>query len=201
MLTLTRFGMTTVATAAVVILLFGCTTPPATDSHHANARPAGRHGELLFLLNDSDQVRIPGHWNGDTLSLHNAQETLVLLPQGRDSWSIPVFDGTLSLVGDTGSWKDVLRPGDYRVPVRWEEGVNSTRMPPGPRTPCPGCSLSGRTTLGSDSCSFNETEKPVEAASPLRPVISGSFTATCAEMERSSCRRLMAHTCSGSADP
>lgn len=120
--TLTRFGMTMVPLAAVVILLFGCNTPPAADSDHADARPDGRHGELVFLLNDSDDVRIPGHWHGDTLSLHNAQETLVLLPQGPDSWSIPVFDGTLSLVGDTGSWTDVLRPGNYRVPARWEEG-------------------------------------------------------------------------------
>ena len=122
MLMLTRFGMTMVATAAVVILLFGCTNPPAPDSDHADARPDGQHGELVFLLNDSDYVRIPGHWIGDTLTLHNAEETLVLPPQGANSWSIPVFDGTLSLVGDTGSWKDVLRPGDYRVPVRWEEG-------------------------------------------------------------------------------
>lgn len=120
--TLTRFGMTMVPLAAVVILLFGCNTPPAADSDHADARPDGRHGELVFLLNDSDDVRIPGHWHGDTLSLHNAQETLVLLPQGPDSWSIPVFDGTLSIVGDTGSWTDVLRPGNYRVPARWEEG-------------------------------------------------------------------------------
>ena len=120
--TLTRFGMTMVPLAAVVILLFGCNTPPAADSDHADARPDGRHGELVFLLNDSDDVHIPGHWHGDTLSLHNAQETLVLLPQGPDSWSIPVFDGTLSLVGDTGSWTDVLRPGNYRVPARWEEG-------------------------------------------------------------------------------
>ncbi|MGB0171745.1 MAG: TlpA family protein disulfide reductase [Flavobacteriales bacterium] len=122
MLTLTRFGMTMVATAAMVILLFRCNIPPAADSAHEDARPAGRHGELLFLLNDSDQVRIPGHWNEDTLTLHNAQESLVLLPLGPDTWSIPVFDGTLSLAGDTGSWKDVLRPGDYHVPVRWEEG-------------------------------------------------------------------------------
>ena len=122
MLTLTRFGMTMVAAAAVVILLFGCATSPAVDSVQANAHPDDRHGDLLFLLNDSDQVRIPGHWSGDTLTLHNAQETLVLLPNGPDSWSIPVFDGSLSLAGDTGSWTDVLRPGDYRVPVRWEEG-------------------------------------------------------------------------------
>ena len=119
--TLTRFGMTMVPLAAVVILPFGCNTPPAADSDHADARPDGRHGELVFLLNDSDDVRIPGHWHGDTLSLHNAQETLVLLPQGPDSWSVPVFDGTLSLLGDTGSWTDVLRPGNYRVPARWEE--------------------------------------------------------------------------------
>lgn len=123
MLTLTRFGMTMVAPAAMVILLFGCTTPAVPDSDHAGARPDGRNGELVFLLNDTDQVRIPGHWSGDTLTVHNAQETLVLLPQGHGSWSIPVFDGTLSLVGDTGSWEDVLRPGDYRVPVRWEEGA------------------------------------------------------------------------------
>ena len=122
MLTLTRFGMTMVAPTAVVILLFGCTTPPVADSSHEDVHPAGQYGELVFLLNDSDQVRIPGHWHGDTLNLHNAQETLVLLPQERDSWSIPVFDGTLYLVGDTGSWTDVLRPGNYRVPARWEEG-------------------------------------------------------------------------------
>lgn len=122
MLTLTRFGMTMAAVATMVILLFRCNTPPAADSAHEDARPSGRHGELLFLLNDSDQVRIPGHWHGDTLTLRNAQESLVLLPLGPDTWSIPVFDGTLSLAGDTGSWKDVLRPGDYHVPVRWEEG-------------------------------------------------------------------------------
>ena len=120
MLTLNRIGMTMVAPAAMVILLSGCTTTP--DSNHADTFSNGRKGELVFLLNDTDQVRIPGHWNTDTLTLHNAQETLVLLPQGPDSWSIPVFDGTLSLIGDTGSWKDVLRSGDYRIPVRWEGG-------------------------------------------------------------------------------
>lgn len=122
MLTLTRFGMTMVAAAAVVILLFGCTSPPAADSDHVGARPDGRHGELVFLLNDTDQVHIPGHWTGDSLTLHNAQETLILLPQGPETWTVPVFDGTLSLADDTGSWKDVLRPGDYRVPVLWESG-------------------------------------------------------------------------------
>ena len=111
-----QFNMTTVALAAVVILFSGCQQQNATTREH------NIHGSLTFQLNDTDEVVIPGHWRGDTLILHNADEALILAPSDSsgNAWSVPVFDGTIALVNDTGYWKDNLRDGDYRVPVQWK---------------------------------------------------------------------------------
>ena len=114
-----RFGLTMMAVAVVVFLLSGClrSGPSSSDGRSDS-------GELVFLLNDSDRVRIPGQWRGDTLFLRNAQENLLLRPSTTNdhTWKVPVFDGTLTLINDTGRWHDALRSGDYRVPVRWEGG-------------------------------------------------------------------------------
>ena len=110
-----RFGTTTMAAAVVVVLLSHCRTggPSEAESHDTG-------GVLLFDLNDSTTVTIPGEWAGDTLLLRNDQEELVLIPLDTRPglWSIPVFDGTLSLTNDTGHWHDVLRPGEYHVAAR-----------------------------------------------------------------------------------
>ncbi len=108
--------MTMMASAVVVILLSGCAEQPSTTG----LRSTG--GTLSFYIDDSTDVRIPGAWKGDTLILSNAEEDIVLVPLDEESWSVPVFDGVLTLTGDTGSWLDVLRPGEYRVPVRWVPG-------------------------------------------------------------------------------
>jgi len=115
MLTYNRFKMTMVAPAAVVILLSGCLQQGATKAPNV-------HGSLIFQLNDTDAVAIPGCWFGDSLVLNNAQESLTLVPSDTsdNAWSVPVFDGSIALVNDTGHWKDNLRSGDYRVPVQWK---------------------------------------------------------------------------------
>ena len=111
--------MTMVASAAMVIFMSACSSgePASPDSGYT-------HGHLVFTLNDSTSVRIPGHWQEDTLWLSNAQETLALPPvdSSASTWSVPVFDGRITLSNDTGNWRDVLRPGDYRVPAQWQEG-------------------------------------------------------------------------------
>ena len=86
-------------------------------------------GVLLFDLNDSTTAAIPGEWVGDTLMLRNDQEVaLAPLDAHPGLWSIPIFDGTLSLINDAGHWHDVLRPREYRVAARWER-----RRPAKPR--------------------------------------------------------------------
>ena len=114
-----RFGTTTMAAAVVVVLLSRCASGGPSE---AESRDTG--GVLLFDLNDSTTVTIPGEWAGDTLLLRNDREELALVPlDARPGlWSIPVFDGTLSLTNDTGHWHDVLRPGEYHVAARWERG-------------------------------------------------------------------------------
>ena len=114
-----RFGTTTMAAAVVVVLLSRCASGGPSE---AESRDTG--GVLLFDLNDSTTVTIPGEWAGDTLLLRNDREELALVPlDARPGlWSIPVFDGTLSLTNDTGHWHDVLRPEEYHVSARWERG-------------------------------------------------------------------------------
>lgn len=110
-------NMTTVATAAVVIFVSGCGAPVNAPVEAQSSQ----HGHLDFSLNDTTSARIPGRWQGDTLWLYNAEESLALTPLDttEPTWSVPVFDGQITLSGDTGHWRDVLRPGDYRVPVEW----------------------------------------------------------------------------------
>ncbi len=114
-----RFGTTTMAAAVVVILLSRCASSGPSDAEKTDTE-----GVLLFDLNDSTTVTIPGEWVGDTLLIRNDQEELALVPlDARPGlWSIPVFDGTLSLTNDTGHWHDVLRPGEYHVAARWKRG-------------------------------------------------------------------------------
>ncbi|MGB1670916.1 MAG: TlpA family protein disulfide reductase [Flavobacteriales bacterium] len=114
-----RFGTTMMAAAVVVVLLCRCASGGPSETKKTDTE-----GALLFNLNDSTTVTIPGEWVGDTLLLHNDQEELALVPldAGPGLWSIPVFDGTLSLTNDTGHWHDVLRPGEYHVDARWERG-------------------------------------------------------------------------------
>ena len=120
-----RFGMTTMALAVVVILLSGCAEQAGTPGLRST------QGSLSFLLDDSTDVQIPAQWKGDTLILRNAEEEIALTPLGNQSWTVPVFDGVLTLQGNTGSWVDVLRPGEYRVPVQWMSGTrpNPTNWP------------------------------------------------------------------------
>ena len=115
MLTLTRFKMTMAAPAAVVVLLSACLQQGAPKAPNV-------HGSLIFQLNDTDSVAIPGYWYADTLVLNNADESLTLIPSDTidNAWSVPVFDGSISLINDTGHWKDNLRSGDYKVPVQWK---------------------------------------------------------------------------------
>ena len=115
MLTLTRFKMTMVAPAAVVILLSACLQQGAPKAPNIQ-------GSLIFQLNDTDSVAIPGCWYGDTLVLNNAEESLTLVPSDTSDnvWGVPVFDGSIVLVNNTGQWKDNLRSGDYQVPVQWK---------------------------------------------------------------------------------
>ena len=107
------------AAAVVVVLLSRCASggPSEAESHNTG-------GVLLFDLNDSTTVTIPGEWMGDTLLLRNDTEELALvpMPERPGVWSIPVFDGTLSLANDTGHWHDVLRPGEYHVAAHWKSG-------------------------------------------------------------------------------
>ena len=128
MLTLTRYKMTMVAPAAVVILLSACLPQGAPKAPKV-------HGSLIFQLNDTDSVTIPGCWYGDTLVLNNAEESLTLVPSDTsdNAWGVPVFDGSIVLVNDTGQWKDNLRSGDYRVPVHWKP--RKTRQEPAPDWP------------------------------------------------------------------
>ena len=136
-----------VAAAVMVVLLSHCTSsgPPETESPDTA-------GSLVFDLNDSTTVSIPGEWVGDTLMLRNGAETLALLPIANQSgmWSVPVFDGTLSLTHDTGHWHDVLRPGEYHVPTRWEPG--NTALP----APWTGDTLSWALTFGDDDPWFGQ---------------------------------------------
>jgi len=115
MLTLARFKMTAAALAAVVILL-------SARLQQAAPKAPKAQGSLIFQLNDTDVVAIPGCWYGDTLVLNNAEESLTLAPSDTadNAWGVPVFDGSIALVNDTGHWKDNLRSGDYRVPVQWQ---------------------------------------------------------------------------------
>jgi len=108
-----------VAAAVMVVLLSHCTSSGPSETESPDTA-----GSLVFDLNDSTTVSIPGEWMGDTLMLRNGAEKLALLPIANQSrmWSVPVFDGTLSLTEDTGQWHDVLRPGEYRVTTRWEPG-------------------------------------------------------------------------------
>ena len=105
------------AAAVVVVLLSHCASGGPSEAEKTDTE-----GVLLFDLNDSTTAAIPGEWVGDTLMLRNDQEELALAPLDAHPglWSIPVFDGTLSLTNDTGHWHDVLRPGEYRVAARWE---------------------------------------------------------------------------------
>ena len=114
-----QFGTTMVAAAVVVVLLSRC-----ASGEPSVAEKTDTEGVLLFDLNDSTTVTIPGEWVGDTLLIRNDQEELALVPlDARPGlWSIPVFDGTLSLTNDTGHWHDVLRPGEYHVAARWKRG-------------------------------------------------------------------------------
>lgn len=137
------FGMTTVALTAVVILLTNCNDAPPPPSERTSLDT----GTLVFRLNDSVDVRIPGQWTGDTLILRNSEETLRLQPstKGDNQWTVPVFDGLLSLQNDTGHWEDVLRPGAYRVPIQWEPAAAAT-----PEPAWGGDTLSWTLTFGTD---------------------------------------------------
>ena len=117
--------MTMVAPAIMVILLSGCAEySPAEKRAYADSA-----GDLVFTLNDSVDVRIPSEWTGDILCLRNGEESLYLEPTGPETWVVPVFDGTVSLHADTGHWHDVLRPGEYRVPLRWEDQAEPAPTP------------------------------------------------------------------------
>lgn len=133
------FGMTTMALAVVVILLSGCAEQAASPGLQSTV------GTLSFHIDDSTDVQIPAEWKGDTLILRNAEEEIALTPLANQSWTVPVFDGLLSLDGDTGSWVDVLRPGEYRVPVQW-----MSKTQPTPAT-WPQDTLSWALTFGADT--------------------------------------------------
>ena len=136
-----------VAAAVMVVLLSRCasSSPSATESPDTA-------GTLVFDLNDSTTVQIPAEWVGDTLVLRNGAEELALPPMANQPglWSVPVFDGTLSLTHDTGHWHDVLRPGEYRVTTRWESGNTN------PPTPWVGDALSWALTFGDDDPWFGQ---------------------------------------------
>lgn len=133
--------MSMVASAVMVILLSACSTPSHAPSERVPT------GTLTFSLNDTTQVRIPGVWQGDTLILRNSNETLTLKPSDSldPTWAIPVFDGRLTLQSDTGFWQDVLRPGTYRVPVRWQAETQAETTPA-----WTGDTLSWALTFGAD---------------------------------------------------
>lgn len=133
------------ATIRLAALLFGVLT--ATGCHlervpfaHADAA----EGVLVFDLNDTIEARIPAVITPDSLVLFNGQERMVLSPDSMGRWSVPVFDGTISLRDGQGEWHDAMRPNDYRVPLRWENRASS-----GPWIP-PNDSTLWRLTFGED---------------------------------------------------
>lgn len=136
-----------VAAAVMVVLLSHCNSSGPSETENPDTA-----GSLVFDLNDSTAVSIPGEWVGDTLMLRNGAETLALLPIANQSgmWSVPVFNGTLSLTHDTGHWHDVLRPGEYHVTTRWEPG--NTAHP----DPWTGDTLSWALTFGDDDPWFGQ---------------------------------------------
>ena len=136
-----------VAAAVMVVLLSHCNSSGPSETESPDTA-----GSLVFDLNDSTAVSIPGEWVGDTLMLRNGAETLALLPIANQSgmWSVPVFNGTLCLTHDTGHWHDVLRPGEYHVTTRWEPG--NTAHP----DPWTGDTLSWALTFGDDDPWFGQ---------------------------------------------
>ena len=105
----------------------------------SEAEKTDTEGVLLFDLNDSTTVTIPGEWVGDTLLLRNDREELALVPlDARPGlWSIPVFDGTLSLTNDTGHTRRAPTRGIPRGRPLGSVGA-PRRSPNGGRTPWPG---------------------------------------------------------------
>ena len=89
----------------------------------------GGIGQLLFEINDSTTIAIPGKRTGETLTLFNGSESIVCSALDSLCYTVPVFSGTLCMDGEgRGQWTDILRVGDalYTVPVRWSSIAPST---------------------------------------------------------------------------
>lgn len=125
----------------------GC-GPSRQDGAETSGTPgAAVNGQLIFALNDSSRVIIPGERAPDGMILRNGEEQLTLTPTETGCLTIPVFDGSLCLEGDTGLWTDAMRFGDapYSVPVSWRRSAPSSRT-----AGTPSDTLHWRLTFGVD---------------------------------------------------
>ena len=117
-----------------LLLVMGCGPSPEEGSKTPDAQGGTGHGYLDFALNDSTRVAIPGERTPDGLILRNGAERLDLTPTDTGCLTVPVFDGSLCLDGDSGRWTDAMRFGDapYSVPVswRWSDPPSRTAAPP-----------------------------------------------------------------------
>lgn len=109
-----------------VALLATCGTPPAQ---------APSHERLVFVLNDSVQACFPLVVGDSAWIVSNGGEVIQLNQTTKDTYHVPVFNGTLTLVSaSTGYWTDSLRPktetGAYRVPFRLTEAAAITDSQP-----------------------------------------------------------------------
>lgn len=83
------------------------------------------HGVVSFSLDDSTSVVLPTGplVDGESITIHNGGEDIVLEIVEKGVYSVPVFGG--SITGNwldgwfSGVWTDSLRPGNYQVPVEF----------------------------------------------------------------------------------
>ena len=150
----------------LLLMVSGC-GPSAGPVGQLDHHPEARFGSVVFALNDSTEVIIPGERSSTGIVLRNGEEQLELSPINPGCFSIPVFEGALCLDGDSGYWTDAMRMGDtpYMVPVTW-------RWPESPVTTAelPVDTLSWRLTFGTDDPWYGDLH--------LRTTAEGNATGT-----------------------
>ena len=131
----------------LLLLIVSSCGPSAEPGSQPDDQAETRYGAVVFALNDSTEVVIPGERSSSGLILRNGEEQLELRPGSPGCFSLPVFDGSLCLEGDSGQWTDAMRVGDtpYTVPVTWHPSASPAKTADGPVD-----TLDWRLTFGTD---------------------------------------------------